>query len=68
LSTPVYIDVEGDPDRGYYYCIGIRFEVAGSIVQNSYWADGPSDGRKNDFRQAIHREWSGLIPPPGTTQ
>ena len=42
-GTPVYIDVEGDPDRGYYYCIGIRFEAAGSIVQSSYWADGPSD-------------------------
>src|SRR6516164_10011008 len=28
-------------------------------------------GRKNDFRylrQGIHRELSGLIPPPGTTQ
>jgi predicted RecB family nuclease len=42
-GTPVYIDVEGDPDRGHYYCIGIRFEAAGSIVQSSYWADGPSD-------------------------
>ena len=42
-GTPVYIDVEGDPDRDFYYCIGIRFEAAGSIVQRSYWADDPSD-------------------------
>jgi predicted RecB family nuclease len=42
-GTPVYIDVEGDPDRDFYYCIGIRFEADGSIVQRSYWADDPSD-------------------------
>jgi predicted RecB family nuclease len=42
-GTPVYIDVEGDADRDFYYCIGLRFEVAGSIVQRSYWADDPSD-------------------------
>jgi len=42
-GTPVYIDVEGDPDCDLYYCISIRFEAAGSIVERSYWADGPSD-------------------------
>ena len=42
-GTPVYIDVEGDPDRDFYYCIGIRFEAAGAIVQHSYWADDPAD-------------------------
>jgi len=42
-GTPVYIDVEGDADRDFYYCIGLRFEVAGSIVQRSYWADDASD-------------------------
>jgi predicted RecB family nuclease len=31
-GTPVYIDVEGDADRDFYYCIGLRFEVAGTIV------------------------------------
>lgn len=43
VGTPVYIDVEGDPDRGFYYCIGIRFESAGAKVQRSFWADDPSD-------------------------
>lgn len=42
-GTPVYFDVEGDPDRGFYYCIGLRFAAAGAIVQRSYWADSPSD-------------------------
>ncbi len=42
-GTPIYIDVEGDPDRGFYYCIGLRFESAGSMVQRSYWADNLSD-------------------------
>ena len=42
-GTPVYFDVEGDPDRDFYYCIGLRFEVGGAIVQRSYWADTSSD-------------------------
>ncbi len=42
-GTPVYLDVEGDPDREFYYCIGLRFEVGGTIIQRSYWADSPAD-------------------------
>ena len=42
-GTAVYFDVEGDPDRDFYYCIGLRFEADGVIVQRSYWADSPSD-------------------------
>lgn len=42
-GTPVYLDVEGDPDRDFYYCIGLRFEAGGAIVQLSCWADGPAD-------------------------
>ncbi len=42
-GTPVYLDVEGDPDRDFYYCIGLRFEAAGAMVQRAYWADSPSD-------------------------
>jgi predicted RecB family nuclease len=40
-GTPVYFDVEGDPDRDFYYCIGLRFDAGGTIVQRSYWADSP---------------------------
>src|SRR5258708_4010156 len=42
-GTPVYIDVEGDSDRDFYYCIGIRFESAGVDVQRSFWADDPTE-------------------------
>jgi predicted RecB family nuclease len=41
-GTAVYFDVEGDPDRAFYYCIGLRFEADGVIVQRSYWADSSS--------------------------
>jgi len=37
--TPVYIDVEGLPDRDFYYLIGLRFGTCGSVVQHYLWAD-----------------------------
>lgn len=37
-GTPVYIDVKGEPDRRFYYCVGIRFESAGRTEQHSLWA------------------------------
>jgi predicted RecB family nuclease len=45
-GTLVYVDVEGDPDRHFYYCIGLRFEESGMIVNRSYWADSPEDEGK----------------------
>jgi len=45
-GTAVYFDVEGDPDRDFYYCIGLRFAADGVIVQRSYWADSPGDEGK----------------------
>src|SRR6516165_6297153 len=42
-GTPVYLDVEGLPDRDFYYLIGIRFSVGDSTVQHNLWADSPSD-------------------------
>jgi predicted RecB family nuclease len=46
VGTPIYIDVEGDPDRGLYYCIGLRFQAGGLMTQRSYWADTPADEAK----------------------
>jgi len=43
-GIPVYLDIEGDSDRDFYYCIGLRFETGGEMVQRSYWADSPADG------------------------
>jgi predicted RecB family nuclease len=45
-GTPVYLDVEGLPDRDFYYLIGIRVQAAGKVVQHSFWADGKEDERK----------------------
>jgi predicted RecB family nuclease len=38
-GTPIYFDVEGDPDRDFYYLIGLRFRAGSSSVPCSFWAD-----------------------------
>ena len=38
-GTPVYLDVEGVPDREFYYLIGVRIETEEGIVQHSLWAN-----------------------------
>jgi predicted RecB family nuclease len=43
--TPVYIDVEGDPDRDFYYLIGLRLPCDGSPIQHSFWADDRASER-----------------------
>jgi len=42
-GTPVFFDVEGIPDRDFYYLIGLRFRNGDSIVQHSLWADTAED-------------------------
>jgi predicted RecB family nuclease len=42
-GTPVYLDVEGLPDRDYYYLIGIRVGNGVEAVQQGFWADGPNE-------------------------
>jgi len=44
-GTPVYLDVEGLPDRDLYYLIGVRFKIAGEIVQYSLWANNKTAER-----------------------
>src|SRR5215472_10747586 len=38
-GTAVYLDVEGLPDRDFYYLIGIRIVTADSTIQHAFWAD-----------------------------
>ena len=45
-GTSVYLDVEGVPDRDFYYLIGLRIENGGSSIQHSFWADDISDQRE----------------------
>jgi predicted RecB family nuclease len=42
-GTPVYLDVEGLPDRDFYYLIGVRIGTGESAVQHSLWADSLQD-------------------------
>jgi predicted RecB family nuclease len=45
-GTPVYLDVEGLPDRDFYYLIGMRIGNGESAVQYSLWADTVEDEGK----------------------
>jgi len=38
-GTPVYLDVEGLPDREFYYLIGTCVKTATEVLYNSFWAD-----------------------------
>jgi predicted RecB family nuclease len=42
-GTPVFFDVEGIPDRDFYYLIGLRVRDGDSVVQHSLWADNAED-------------------------
>jgi predicted RecB family nuclease len=42
----VFLDVEGVPDRDFYYLIGLRYRERDEYVQHSFWADSPSDERE----------------------
>jgi len=54
-GTPVYLDVEGLPDRDFYYLIGVRFKTAREIVQHGFWADSMDEERKiwGDFLRVL---------------
>jgi predicted RecB family nuclease len=45
-GVPVFIDVEGMPDRDFYYLIGLRFDSSDEQIEHSFWADGLEDERK----------------------
>jgi len=51
-GTPVYLDVEGIPDRGFYYLIGLRIPGAATSVQQSFWADD-SAGEETIWREFL---------------
>jgi predicted RecB family nuclease len=50
-GTPVYLDVEGSPDRDFYYLIGARLGNLDSAAQYSLWADSVEDEKRiwNEF-------------------
>ena len=44
-GVPIFLDVEGMPDRDTYYLVGLRFESEGEQVERSFWADRSEDER-----------------------
>ncbi|MDQ3257211.1 MAG: IS66 family transposase [Acidobacteriota bacterium] len=42
----VYLDVEGIPDRDFYYLIGLRIKSGDVYVQYSFWADDLSEEKE----------------------
>jgi predicted RecB family nuclease len=54
-GTPVYLDVEGLPDRDFYYLIGVRIGSGDSAVHHSLWADTAAD------EERIWREFLGIL-------
>jgi predicted RecB family nuclease len=59
-GTPVYLDVEGLPDRDFYYLIGVRIGT-GDAVQYSLWADD-QDGERRIWKEFI--DVLSAIPDP----
>ncbi len=45
-QTPVYIDVEGVPDRDFYYLIGLRIKSGDSYAHHSLWANDLSEEKE----------------------
>ena len=39
----VYLDVEGVPDRDFYYLVGLRWRDPDKDIQRSFWADTASE-------------------------
>jgi predicted RecB family nuclease len=51
-GTPVFMDVEGMPDRDFYYLIGLRYEMHGTPVEKTFWANGP-EGEIDIWRECL---------------
>src|SRR5207249_8739408 len=45
-GKPVYMDVEGVPDRDFYYLIGLRIKSGDAYVQYAFWANELSEEKE----------------------
>ncbi len=46
-GTPVFFDVEGSPDEGFYYLIGVRVQTESDVVtQRSFWAESRDEEKR----------------------
>lgn len=63
VGAPIFLDVEGMPDRDFYYLVGLRFESGGKQVERSFWADG-LDGERviwENCLQTLKAIWNAQI-------
>lgn len=51
-GTPTFLDVEGMPDRDFYYLVGLWFERDGEHFERSFWADG-LDGEREIWENCL---------------
>jgi predicted RecB family nuclease len=42
-STHLYLDIEGDPERGFCYLLGLVVRVGDAEERHSFWIDSPSE-------------------------
>jgi predicted RecB family nuclease len=54
-GTPVFLDVEGIPDKDFFYLIGIRLENEKTVVRHHLWADDMTEEKK------IWRDFLGIL-------
>ena len=54
-GNALYFDVEGVPDRKFYYLIGVRFPGGGGSAQRSLWADNDAGEERiwKEFLQIV---------------
>ena len=54
-KTQIFLDIEGIPDRGQYYLIGLRIHEQGSIKTFSFWADTEAEEKRiwHQFQEII---------------
>ncbi len=45
-GTRVYLDVEGLPERDFYFLIGASLQTNAGVAQHSFWADNPEDEKR----------------------
>lgn len=45
-KTLIYLDIEGIPDKKFYYLIGLRVKNAECFQDLSFWADTPTDEKE----------------------
>ena len=50
-GNPVYLDVEGVPDRDFYYLIGMRCTSGDADMHASFWANDVSDALLTAFAE-----------------